>query len=42
MESDYNAVTILARRGGQLEVPRALKGEVAERILDHVLGTGPT
>jgi phosphopantothenoylcysteine decarboxylase/phosphopantothenate--cysteine ligase len=38
MESDHNAVTILDRGGEALEVPRALKGEVAERILDHVFG----
>jgi phosphopantothenoylcysteine decarboxylase/phosphopantothenate--cysteine ligase len=41
MESDYNAVTILGRDGGAREVPRALKGEVAEAILDHVFGSPP-
>jgi phosphopantothenoylcysteine decarboxylase/phosphopantothenate--cysteine ligase len=38
MSSDHNAVTILDRDGGAVEVPRALKGEVAERILDRVFG----
>jgi phosphopantothenoylcysteine decarboxylase/phosphopantothenate--cysteine ligase len=38
MSSDHNAVTILDRDGGAVEVPRALKGEVVERILDRVFG----
>jgi phosphopantothenoylcysteine synthetase/decarboxylase len=38
MESDHNAVTLLDRDGNALEIPRALKGEVAERILDRVFG----
>jgi len=38
MSSDHNAVTILDRDGGAVEVSRALKGEVAERILDRVFG----
>ena len=40
MESDYNAVTILDRGGKAVEVARALKGEVAERILNRVFGEG--
>lgn len=36
MESDHNEVTVIGRDGGQLEIPLARKGEVAERILDHV------
>jgi phosphopantothenoylcysteine decarboxylase/phosphopantothenate--cysteine ligase len=38
MGSDHNAVTILDRDGGAVEVPRALKGQVAECILDRVFG----
>jgi phosphopantothenoylcysteine decarboxylase/phosphopantothenate--cysteine ligase len=38
MESDVNAVTILDRRGGRLDVPLAGKRAVAEAILDRVFG----
>jgi phosphopantothenoylcysteine decarboxylase/phosphopantothenate--cysteine ligase len=38
MESDHNAVTILDRGGEAVEIARALKGEVAERILERVFG----
>lgn len=38
MESDDNAVTILDREGNAWEVPRASKAEIAESILDRVLG----
>ena len=37
-DSDHNQVTILGRDGGVWEVPRASKVEVAEAILDRVLG----
>jgi phosphopantothenoylcysteine decarboxylase/phosphopantothenate--cysteine ligase len=41
-DSDHNQVTILGRDGGIWEVPRASKAEVAEAILDQVLGeSGP-
>ena len=38
LDSDHNQVTILGRDGGVWEVPRASKVEVAEAILDRVLG----
>ncbi len=38
IESERNAVTILDRDGGAVEVPEASKAEVAERILDRVFG----
>ena len=38
LDSDHNQVTILGRDGGVFEVPRAPKAEVAEAILDRVLG----
>jgi len=37
-EVDRNQVTILGRDGGSREVPQASKTEVAEAILDHVVG----
>jgi len=37
-EVDRNQVTILGRDGGSHEVPQASKTEVAEAILDHVVG----
>ena len=40
MEADHNAVTMLDRSGGALEVPLATKGEIAESILDRVFGQG--
>lgn len=40
IESERNAVTILDRDGGAVEVPEASKAEVAERILDRVFGAG--
>lgn len=42
MDADDNAVTIVGRDGRVLEVPRASKTEIAEAILDHVLGTEPS
>jgi phosphopantothenoylcysteine decarboxylase/phosphopantothenate--cysteine ligase len=39
IESDHNAVTILDRSGGALEVPRATKFEIADAILDRLFGT---
>jgi phosphopantothenoylcysteine decarboxylase/phosphopantothenate--cysteine ligase len=36
--SDRNAVTILGRDGGRLDVSAAAKGAIAEAILDRVLG----
>lgn len=41
MDSDDNAVTILGRDGQSWEVPKASKVEIAEAILDRVLGTVP-
>jgi phosphopantothenoylcysteine decarboxylase/phosphopantothenate--cysteine ligase len=38
LDADDNAVTILDRNGGILEVDRAPKRQVAETILDHVFG----
>jgi phosphopantothenoylcysteine decarboxylase/phosphopantothenate--cysteine ligase len=38
MDSDDNAVTILAGTGESWEVPKASKAEIAEQILDRVLG----
>jgi hypothetical protein len=40
-EADDNAVTILGRAGEAWEVPRASKAEIAEAILDRVLGAVP-
>ena len=37
MDSDDNAVTILARDGRSWEVPRAPKPQIAEAILDHII-----
>jgi phosphopantothenoylcysteine decarboxylase/phosphopantothenate--cysteine ligase len=37
-EVDRNQVTILGRDGGSHEIPQASKTEVAEAILDHVVG----
>jgi phosphopantothenoylcysteine decarboxylase/phosphopantothenate--cysteine ligase len=39
MEADDNAVVILSRDGGVLEVPRASKTVIAGAILDHVFGS---
>jgi phosphopantothenoylcysteine decarboxylase/phosphopantothenate--cysteine ligase len=39
---DRNQVTILGRRGEVWEIPQASKAEVAEAILDHLLGGSPT
>ena len=36
--SDRNAVTILARDGSAIEVPEASKAEIADAILDRILG----
>ena len=36
--SDRNAVTILGRDGSSLTVPEMSKGEIADAILDRVLG----
>ena len=41
LESDDNAVTILGRAGEAWEIPRASKAEIAEAILDRVLGAVP-
>jgi phosphopantothenoylcysteine decarboxylase/phosphopantothenate--cysteine ligase len=41
MDSDDNAVTILGRDGQSWEVPKASKVEIAEAILDRVLGAVP-
>jgi len=41
MDSDDNAVTILAGTGESWEVPKASKAEIAEQILDRVLGGVP-
>jgi len=41
MDADDNAVTILGRDGQSWEVPKASKVEVAEAILDRVLGSVP-
>lgn len=41
MDSDDNAVTILGRDGQSWEVPKASKVEIAEAILDRVLGAAP-
>lgn len=38
--SERNAVTILDRDGGRLDLPEASKTLIAESILDHVLGPG--
>ncbi|HXV77604.1 MAG TPA: bifunctional phosphopantothenoylcysteine decarboxylase/phosphopantothenate--cysteine ligase CoaBC [Candidatus Polarisedimenticolaceae bacterium] len=38
MEADDNAVTILSRDGGIVEVPKASKAEIADVILDRTLG----
>ena len=38
MDSDDNAVTILDRDGGRLDVPRASKTVIAEAVLDRVFG----
>lgn len=38
LDADHNEVTILGRDGGIWKVPRASKSEVAESILDRVLG----
>ncbi len=35
-DGDTNAVVLLRRDGGQVDVPLASKREVAERILDEV------
>lgn len=40
-ESDDNAVTLLGRAGEAWEIPRASKAEIAEAILDRVLGAVP-
>ena len=37
-DSDHNAVTIFARNGDPVRVPRAGKDAVAESILDRVFG----
>jgi len=37
-DADHNAVTILGRDGSRSELPRASKTEIAEAILDRVLG----
>jgi phosphopantothenoylcysteine decarboxylase/phosphopantothenate--cysteine ligase len=39
---DRNQVTILGRRGEVWEIPQASKAEVAEAILDHLMGGSPT
>jgi phosphopantothenoylcysteine decarboxylase/phosphopantothenate--cysteine ligase len=39
--ADRNAVTILGRDGGRLDVPEAGKAAIAEAILDRVLGAEP-
>lgn len=41
MDSEDNAVTILGRDGQVWEVPKASKAEIAEAILDRVLGPVP-
>ncbi len=41
MQADDNAVTILSRNGEVWEVPKASKAEIAELILDRVLGGVP-
>lgn len=41
MDSEDNAVTILGREGQVWEVPKASKAEIAEAILDRVLGPVP-
>lgn len=41
MDADDNAVTVLGRDGSALEIPRASKTEIAEAILDRVLGGEP-
>ena len=38
LDHDQNAVTILGREGQEWNVPKASKSEIAETILDHVLG----
>jgi phosphopantothenoylcysteine decarboxylase/phosphopantothenate--cysteine ligase len=40
IDADQNAVTILDRNGGRRDLPRAPKGEIAEAIVDRVLGRG--
>jgi phosphopantothenoylcysteine decarboxylase/phosphopantothenate--cysteine ligase len=40
-ESEHNAVTILDRDGGVLELPRASKAEIAEAIVERVFGGVP-
>lgn len=40
LESDRNAVTILDRAGGAFVVAEASKAEIADAILDRVLGAG--
>jgi phosphopantothenoylcysteine decarboxylase/phosphopantothenate--cysteine ligase len=42
IDADDNQVTILGRDGERWEVPKASKAEVAEAILDHVLGEAGT
>jgi phosphopantothenoylcysteine decarboxylase/phosphopantothenate--cysteine ligase len=42
MDADDNAVTIIGRDGEATEVPKASKTEIAEAILDHVLGAAAT
>jgi phosphopantothenoylcysteine decarboxylase/phosphopantothenate--cysteine ligase len=42
IDADDNQVTILGRDGGRRDVPKASKAEVAEAILDHVLGEAGT
>ena len=36
-DSEQNEVLMLARDGGQQHIPRGVKGEVADRVLDQVL-----
>jgi len=36
MDADDNAVTVLGRTGEPLDIPRASKTVVAERVLDHL------
>ncbi|MCP3978797.1 MAG: bifunctional phosphopantothenoylcysteine decarboxylase/phosphopantothenate--cysteine ligase CoaBC [bacterium] len=38
IEAEDNAVTLLGRNGERIDVPKASKGEIADRILDHVFG----
>jgi phosphopantothenoylcysteine decarboxylase/phosphopantothenate--cysteine ligase len=39
IDSDHNAVTVLGRSGESWEIPRRSKAEIADAILDRVLGS---